>query len=141
MNGFPRRKVVLALIERDGKFVLIRRKIEERGVRWAFPGGVTEEGETEEEAVVREAEEEVGMRVVVCQKLLERKHPNTFVPVVYFYCKPTDSLNEPQVLEPYEIDEVAWVPAEEVLGRFTSDVDERIREFVLSHSRKKELVG
>ena len=124
-------KVVLALIVKDGKFLLIRRKLPSFKVEWAFPGGVTEKGESEEEAIVREAREEVGLDVKVVKKLLERKHPNTLVTIAYFHCT-TFSDKTPEVGEKYEIAEVEWVPAEKALDRFTSDVAPEIQKFILS---------
>ena len=127
-------KVVLALIEKSGKFLLIRRKVKLLKLEWAFPGGVTHEGETDEEAVTREAKEEVGIDVKPVKKLLERKHPDTFVQVVYFHCKPSGN-QIPKIGEAYEIAEVAWVPAKEVLEKFTSDVDPKIQKFILSRTK------
>lgn len=103
-------------------------------LEWAFPGGVTEDQETEEEAMVREAREEVGVDVKVIRKLLERKHPNTLVQVAYFYCEPKNN-KKPAIGEKYEISEVAWVPAGEVLDKFTSDVAPEIQKFIHSQGR------
>ncbi|MCH7641562.1 NUDIX hydrolase [Patescibacteria group bacterium] len=130
-------KVVLALIVKNGKFLLIRRKVPSMKVEWAFPGGVTHEGETDEEAVSRETSEEVGVKVVVHQKLLERKHPNTLVPIAYFHCTPKGSAT-PKIGQPHEIAEIEWVKAKEVLEKFTSDVDPEIQKFILSHARAKK---
>ena len=129
-------KVVLALIENQGQFVLIKRKTVNSKLEWAFPGGVTGPGETEEEAVKREAMQEVNIEVMVKEKLLERKHPNTLVNLVYFYCVPVKPDTEPVIGEPEEISEVKWVKAENVLGKFTSDVHPLIRQFVLAHEKK-----
>ena len=134
-------KVVLALIPRsDGKFVIIDRKIPHLHLRWAFPGGKTkpELHETEEEAVVREAYEEVRLNVRVVGKLLERKHPDTLVPTVYFHCELIDDSQQPEIGEEYEISRVEWVPAAEVLERFTSNVDPSIKDFVLSFNKDLE---
>lgn len=128
-----RPKVVLALIENDGKFLLIRRKIRLGKLEWAFPGGVTLEGETEEESVARETKEEVNLDVKVIKKLLERKHPDTYVQVAYFHCEPTSN-KSPVIGEDYEISEAEWVDAIEVLKRFTSDVDPEIQKFISSFS-------
>lgn len=116
------RKVALALIEKEGKFLLINRQKPHLKLSWAFPGGMIEDGESEEKAVIREVKEEVNMDVQVVKKLLSRKHPNTFVELVYFHCVPTSD-SEPKVMEDYEIKEVKWVPAQEVLSYFTSDID------------------
>jgi len=129
-----RPKVVLALIENDGKFLLIRRKVRLGKLEWAFPGGVTHEEETEEESVAREIKEEVGLDVEVKKKLLERKHPDTFVQIAYYHCSVTNNRN-PKVGEPHEIAEVAWVHAKEVLIKFTSDVDPIIQKFILSRAK------
>jgi len=56
------------LIKGD-KILLIRRKNEPFKGRWALPGGFVEYGETVEEAVLREFEEEVGLKARI-KKLL-----------------------------------------------------------------------
>jgi ADP-ribose pyrophosphatase YjhB (NUDIX family) len=50
-----------AIIEIDGGIVLIKRKNPPAG--WAIPGGFVDYGETLEEAVCREMEEETGLNV------------------------------------------------------------------------------
>ena len=129
------KKVALALIENNGKFLLIDRMDHHLKLTWAFPGGVPEGNETEEEAAIREAKGETGIDVVVKSKLLTRKHPNTFVELVYFHCEPKDLNQKPQILETDEIKGLAWVEADKVLEKFTSDVDSRIRQFVLSFAK------
>ncbi len=126
-------KVVLGLTVNKGKLLLIKRKLPALKVNWAFPGGVTHENETEEEAVVREVKEETGIDVEVKEKLLERKHPDTLVQIVYFSCKPLGNLN-PKIGDSKDIEEVEWVPAKEVLDRFTSDVDPKIQKFIQNSS-------
>lgn len=128
-------KIVLTVIVKDGKFLLIRRNVP--GVnepRWAFPGGVIHQGEKEEHAVARQAKDEVGLNVEVHEKLLERVHPDTSVRVVYFYCVPKDD-SAPKIGQPEEITKVEWVPAKEVLNKFTSDVDPKIQKFILSRAK------
>lgn len=127
-------KVCLGLLVKDGKFLLIQRKTEIAHLKWAFPGGVTHPGESEEDAAVREVWEETNAKVKVVEKLLERKHPDTFVTVAYFHCEEVEP-TEIKVNDSEDIITAEWVPANEVLERFTTDVDPKIREFVTSQSK------
>lgn len=51
------------LVERDGRLLLVRRNHEPRMGEWSFPSGFVDAGEVVEEAAVREAWEETGLRV------------------------------------------------------------------------------
>jgi ADP-ribose pyrophosphatase YjhB (NUDIX family) len=51
------------VVVRDGRALLIRRGKEPLYGRWTVPGGTVELGESLEEALVREMEEETGLRV------------------------------------------------------------------------------
>lgn len=51
------------VVVREGRALLIRRGKEPLYGRWTVPGGTVELGETLEEALVREMEEETGLRV------------------------------------------------------------------------------
>lgn len=54
--------MILCVADGEEKVLLVRRgagAADHRG-EWSFPGGVVEDGETPEEAALREAEEEIG---------------------------------------------------------------------------------
>jgi len=53
-------KTVSCVIEKDGKFLLIKRLNRPDRGYWAVPGGHVDEGESEYETAVREMKEEVG---------------------------------------------------------------------------------
>jgi 8-oxo-dGTP diphosphatase len=56
-------EVVAAIIEREGKILIGQRKAEQsHPLKWEFPGGKVEAGETPEQALARELEEELGIR-------------------------------------------------------------------------------
>jgi 8-oxo-dGTP diphosphatase len=57
------------VVVRDGRALLVRRGKEPLYGRWVVPGGTVELGETLEEALVREVEEETGVRVEPVQLL------------------------------------------------------------------------
>jgi 8-oxo-dGTP diphosphatase len=56
-------QVVAAIIERDGKILIGRRMKEQlHPLKWEFPGGKVEPGETPAQALARELEEELAIR-------------------------------------------------------------------------------
>jgi len=55
--------VVAAIIEREGRILICRRtKTQSHALKWEFPGGKVEPGESPEQALARELEEELGVR-------------------------------------------------------------------------------
>ena len=52
-----------ALIHKDGRVFLLRRRWPPNEGYWAFPGGLVETGESVQEAVLREVKEETGLEV------------------------------------------------------------------------------
>lgn len=64
---YPERPIVGvgAVIEQDGRVVLIRRRYEPLAGQWSLPGGTLELGETLEAGVAREMLEETGLVVSV----------------------------------------------------------------------------
>jgi predicted acetyltransferase/ADP-ribose pyrophosphatase YjhB (NUDIX family) len=68
----PRPRAV-AVVERDGKVLVIRRHLDGRDYA-VLPGGGIEDGETAEEAVVRELREECSLDGTVAELLLEGDH-------------------------------------------------------------------
>lgn len=68
---YPERPVVGVgvLIEKDGKYLLIRRAADPDKGLWSVPGGLVEVGEKVKDAAVREALEETGLRVEIVDRL------------------------------------------------------------------------
>ena len=56
-----KQQVSLAIIEHDGKYAFLKK----REGNWTFPGGKVEQGETPEQAAIRETEEEACLKVNV----------------------------------------------------------------------------
>ena len=60
--------VTAAILEKDGKILIARRKADDRQAgKWEFPGGTLEAGETPQACLQREMQEELGIGVMVGQ--------------------------------------------------------------------------
>jgi 8-oxo-dGTP diphosphatase len=58
--------VVAGVLERDGKILICRRRGDQaHPLKWEFPGGKVEAGESPESALVRELREELGIEATV----------------------------------------------------------------------------
>ncbi|NTU59387.1 MAG: (deoxy)nucleoside triphosphate pyrophosphohydrolase [Chlorobiaceae bacterium] len=82
--------VVCAIIECDGRF-LIARRTEGRhlALKWEFPGGKVEPGESEVEALRRELFEELQVGVDVIERLtpVEYSYPDRSLRLIAFRCR------------------------------------------------------
>ena len=101
-----------AIIIQDGRVLMVRRRISEGELMWQFPAGQIEDGETAEEAAVRETAEETGLVVAAKQLLGERVHPKTGRLMSYTACEPLEG--EARVADADELDAVAWVAHSEI---------------------------
>lgn len=71
----PHHEIVAAVVRRNGRLLLGRRRPEGLlGGLWELPGGKLEQGETREAALVRELREELGIRVKVGPLLARVEH-------------------------------------------------------------------
>jgi 8-oxo-dGTP diphosphatase len=68
-------RVVAAVIERDGKYLITQRRTTAvlPGL-WEFPGGRVEAGESDEAALRREVHERLGVKVRVEGRIASRRH-------------------------------------------------------------------
>ena len=66
----PPKKVAAAVIEREGRVLIARRRTGPFAGLWEFPGGKVEAGETPERALERELAEELGIRAVAASFIL-----------------------------------------------------------------------
>lgn len=113
--------VAVAVLERDGKILAARRK---KGShlegRWEFPGGKLEPGESPQECLVRELEEEVGV-LVHPREILEvvhHRYPEKSVLLLFYRCALTSG--EPRALD---CDEILWVRREELASLDWAEAD------------------
>lgn len=63
--------VVAGVLERDGKVLICRRRADQpHPLKWEFPGGKLEAGESPESALVRELREELGIEAEIGRELM-----------------------------------------------------------------------
>lgn len=102
----PRPPIAAAVIVKDGRVLLVRRRVKEGSLSWQFPAGEVEAGETAGEAAVREAAEEVGLTVTESKSLGERVHPATGRTMAYVACDVASG--EASVVDDEELVELTW---------------------------------
>jgi len=67
--------VVAGVLCREGKLLIGQRMPNDRhGLKWEFPGGKVEPGETPKEALVRELREELGVECTIGRELARYEH-------------------------------------------------------------------
>ncbi|MGD0231098.1 MAG: (deoxy)nucleoside triphosphate pyrophosphohydrolase [Syntrophorhabdales bacterium] len=67
-------KVAAAIIEKEGKILIGRRKAGRFADMWEFPGGKIEPDETPEECLKRELHEELGIEAVIGEFFLSSRY-------------------------------------------------------------------
>jgi 8-oxo-dGTP diphosphatase len=100
--------VVAALIERDGRILVAQRKrTGQHPLKWEFPGGKVEPGETPEAAVVRELEEELAIRARVDREIMryEYQYPGR-TPILLIFYRVTEFAGKPKNLD---FEQIVWV--------------------------------
>ena len=97
-------EVVAALIWDGDRFMICQRPAHKaRGLLWEFVGGKVEPGETREEALIRECQEELAVTVSVGEVFMEviHEYPDITVHLTLFHA--AIAAGEPQKLEHQDI--------------------------------------
>jgi mutator protein MutT len=114
-------RVLAAVIERDGRYLICRRPSNKRhGGLWEFPGGKLELGETLYDAALRELWEELGVRARTVGDVVFRALEADSPFVIEF--GPVEISGHPACLEHSAL---AWVPAAELDGYALAPCDAR----------------
>ncbi|WP_028235992.1 (deoxy)nucleoside triphosphate pyrophosphohydrolase [Pseudobutyrivibrio sp. MD2005] len=120
-------KVVAAVIcdsiEEKNKIFATARGYGDYKGGWEFPGGKVEEGETSEQALVREIQEELATHIEVGPFIdtVEYDYPTFHLSMDCFYCEVRDGNLELKEAEAAKwlttdtIDDVDWLPADVTL--------------------------
>ncbi len=120
-------QVVAALIRDGDKFMIFQRPASKtRAFQWEFVGGKAEEGETLEQALIRECREEIGVTVSVGNVFMEVDHvyPDITIHLTLFNAEIAEG--EVQMLEHNDIKSIT--PAEIEQYRFCPADDEILKK-------------
>lgn len=102
----PQTRGVKCLIQKDGKFLLVRLAYAHKS--WTVPGGGVKRNESFEEACHREIKEEIGVKLGPIFKIGEyvsKKEHKTDTVVVFYAALP---IEQALILDDTEIQEVGW---------------------------------
>ena len=112
--------VVAAIIKKDNKILATKRGYGEFINMWEFPGGKIEDGETKEEALIREIKEELDCVIEPIKFVLdlEYQYPTFYLKMSCFEAvikEGTPKLlehNDAMWLTKQELDSVDWIAAD-----------------------------
>lgn len=105
-------EVVAALIWDKDKFMICQRPVHKaRGLLWEFVGGKVEQGETKEQALVRECQEELSVTLSVGDVFMDVVHEYPDITVHLTLFNATIAEGIPQKLEHNDI---RWISVSEI---------------------------
>lgn len=117
-------EVVAALILDNDKFMICQRPANKaRALLWEFVGGKVEEGETKEQALVRECQEELAVTLSVGEVFMDIVHEYPDISVHLTLFNATISEGAPQKLEHNDI---KWISVSEIDNYNFCPADEEI---------------
>ncbi len=108
--------VVAAVIEHDGRILIAqRRNTPPHALKWEFPGGKVEPGETLEAALLRELQEELDIRARIKREMMRYayQYPGQ-PPILLIFYRVADYSGQPRNLA---FEQIQWV------------LPERLREY------------
>lgn len=105
-------QVVAALIWDKDRFLACQRPANKaRGLLWEFVGGKVEPGETKQEALIRECQEELDITIEVGPVFMELVHEYPDITVELTLFNAVIKSGEPKKLEHHDI---RWITIEEI---------------------------
>lgn len=105
-------EVVAALIWKSNRFLICQRPANKaRSLLWEFVGGKVEPGETKEQALIRECQEELGITLSVGEVFMDVVHEYPDISIRLTLFNATIAEGIPQKLEHNDI---RWITVDEI---------------------------
>ncbi|MGD0707548.1 MAG: A/G-specific adenine glycosylase [Anaerolineaceae bacterium] len=131
-RSVPHVTVTAAVIHRDGKVLIARRPAKGLlGGMWEFPGGKVEAGESLENGLKREINEELLAEIKVGEYVGEFNHAYTHFRVTLHAYHCTLAGGEPR---PVEASDLQWVSLNELAGFPMGKLDRRISNLLIQNN-------
>ena len=130
-------EVVAALIWQGDKFMICQRPAHKaRGLLWEFVGGKVEQGETKEQALIRECKEELNVLLSVGDVFMDVVHeyPDLTVHLTLFNAAITEG--EPQKIEHNDI---KWIAPSEIPNYEFCPADKEILDKIKDLYKEKRI--
>lgn len=103
-------RVVAAVLERDGRYLITQRRTTAvLPLMWEFPGGRVEAGETDQQALKREMLHRLGVEIDVGKLISFVSHPYENYVVDLFLYECSLVVDDPSRLEPRAVNAFKWV--------------------------------
>ena len=107
-------RVVAAVLERDGKYLITQRRASAvLPLMWEFPGGRVEAGETDQEALKRELLHRLGVGIEVGKLISFVSHPYEHYVVDLFLYECAQCTPVTEALESRAVNAFKWVASSE----------------------------
>ena len=126
--------VVAALIWNHDRFLACQRPAHKaRPLLWEFVGGKVENGESREEALIRECREELGVTVTPIDVFMDVVHeyPDITIRLVLYNAVITDG-----TIQLFEHNDARWLTPDEIPQYAFCPADTEILERIIANSRK-----
>jgi len=128
-------QVVNAIIKNNkgDRVLIVKRKGGLHSGKWAFPGGIVEKGETKEQALKREINEEVGLQIKkILRKIAEYNYPGEDNSPSFGESYLVEVFNE-KIKINSEISDFKWITLEELENLdYVPGLDEEIMKALFS---------
>lgn len=125
--------VVAALIWNEDKFLICQRPATKaRALMWEFVGGKVEKGETKEEALIRECQEELGITLNVGDIFMEVIHEYPDITIRLTLFNATIKSGTIQMLEHNDIE---WITPAEIPNYQFCPADEEILSRLINYAK------
>lgn len=122
-------RVTAAVIEKDGRILIARRKMSDRfGGKWEFPGGKIHVGETPEACLKRELNEEFGIEAEIGEFICSSRFAYLHMPLELLVYRARHVSGE---FRPVDHDEIKWVLPRDLRGHDYVAADVSVVEMLM----------